>query len=242
MTILNAPDDTEVLVLEMGMRGFGEISPAVRRRPTRHRRGHHGRPLPHRTGRGDRRRGDRQARARARRCRRRARPCSTPTTNGWRRWRRTPEHRCSRMAGVATCGSATSTSTNWPARVSRSTRRGASHRRLGDERRAHGGQRRSRDRRRRRRSAFRWTRRSPRSATPPSRRCAWRSRRCASGATLINDAYNANPTSMRAALEALAAMQATRRIAVLGLMAELDDPVAAHAGDRVAGRRARRSS
>ena len=26
VTILNAPDDTEVLVLEMGMRGFGEIS------------------------------------------------------------------------------------------------------------------------------------------------------------------------------------------------------------------------
>ena len=25
MTILGAPDDTEVLVLEMGMRGFGEI-------------------------------------------------------------------------------------------------------------------------------------------------------------------------------------------------------------------------
>ena len=51
----------------------------------------------------------------------------------------------------------------------------------------------------------------------------------ASGATLINDAYNANPTSMRAALEALAAIDATRRVAVLGLMAELDDPVAAHA-------------
>ena len=82
VTILDAPDDTEVLVLEMGMRGFGEISPAVRRRPTRHRGGHHRRSLPHRTGRGDRRRGDRQARAGARRCRRRGPPCSTPTTNG----------------------------------------------------------------------------------------------------------------------------------------------------------------
>ena len=48
------------------------------------------------------------------------------------------------------------------------------------------------------------------------------------GATIINDAYNANPTSMAAALDALTAMRATRRIAVLGLMAELDDPVAAH--------------
>jgi UDP-N-acetylmuramoyl-tripeptide--D-alanyl-D-alanine ligase len=44
----------------------------------------------------------------------------------------------------------------------------------------------------------------------------------ASGATLINDAYNANPVSMRAALEALVAVPgAGRRVAVLGLMAEL---------------------
>ncbi|MET0661700.1 MAG: UDP-N-acetylmuramoyl-tripeptide--D-alanyl-D-alanine ligase [Ilumatobacteraceae bacterium] len=48
------------------------------------------------------------------------------------------------------------------------------------------------------------------------------------GATIINDAYNANPTSMAAAVDALTAMQATRRIAVLGLMAELDDPATAH--------------
>lgn len=50
----------------------------------------------------------------------------------------------------------------------------------------------------------------------------------ASGATLINDAYNANPTSMAAAIDALAAMRATRRLALLGLMAELDDPESAH--------------
>ena len=37
-----------------------------------------------------------------------------------------------------------------------------------------------------------------------------------SGAVVINDAYNANPTSMRAALDALAAMDARRRVAVLG--------------------------
>ncbi|HMC39334.1 MAG TPA: cyanophycin synthetase, partial [Acidimicrobiales bacterium] len=42
-----------------------------------------------------------------------------------------------------------------------------------------------------------------------------------SGATLINDAYNANPTSMEAALRALASLPAGRRIAVLGPMAEL---------------------
>ena len=49
-----------------------------------------------------------------------------------------------------------------------------------------------------------------------------------SGGIVINDAYNANPTSMTAALESLAAMSADRRVAVLGVMAELDDPGAAH--------------
>ena len=43
------------------------------------------------------------------------------------------------------------------------------------------------------------------------------------GALVINDAYNANPTSMRAALRALAELEADRRIAVIGLMAELGD-------------------
>jgi UDP-N-acetylmuramoyl-tripeptide--D-alanyl-D-alanine ligase len=52
--------------------------------------------------------------------------------------------------------------------------------------------------------------------------------RTASGAIVIDDAYNANPTSMRAALEALSSFEADRRIAVLGPMAELDDPAAAH--------------
>ncbi|WP_210587381.1 UDP-N-acetylmuramoyl-tripeptide--D-alanyl-D-alanine ligase [Streptomyces sp. GESEQ-35] len=44
------------------------------------------------------------------------------------------------------------------------------------------------------------------------------------GATVVNDAYNANPESMRAALRALAAMGKGRRTwAVLGKMAELGD-------------------
>jgi UDP-N-acetylmuramoyl-tripeptide--D-alanyl-D-alanine ligase len=47
--------------------------------------------------------------------------------------------------------------------------------------------------------------------------------RLASGALVVNDAYNANPTSMAAALRALARLTARRRIAVLGLMAELGD-------------------
>jgi UDP-N-acetylmuramoyl-tripeptide--D-alanyl-D-alanine ligase len=49
-----------------------------------------------------------------------------------------------------------------------------------------------------------------------------------SGGLVINDAYNANPTSVIAALDALAAVEADRRIAVLGGMAELDDPDGGH--------------
>lgn len=52
---------------------------------------------------------------------------------------------------------------------------------------------------------------------------AWRmeTSRSPSGALIVNDAYNANPTSMLAAFDALAAAPADRRIAVLGHMAEL---------------------
>ncbi len=42
-----------------------------------------------------------------------------------------------------------------------------------------------------------------------------------SGVRVLNDAYNANPSSMRAALLALSQMPASRRFAVLGTMAEL---------------------
>lgn len=54
------------------------------------------------------------------------------------------------------------------------------------------------------------------------------------GVVVVNDAYNANPTSMRAALEALAAMAAARRVAVLGVMAELG-PASAAGHREVAG-------
>lgn len=53
-------------------------------------------------------------------------------------------------------------------------------------------------------------------------------RRAPSGALVVNDAYNANPESMRAALRSIARMKATRRLAVLGPMGELGDPAAGH--------------
>ena len=43
------------------------------------------------------------------------------------------------------------------------------------------------------------------------------------GARLIDDSYNANPLSVAGALDALAATTATRRVAVLGVMAELGE-------------------
>ena len=53
--------------------------------------------------------------------------------------------------------------------------------------------------------------------------------RSPAGALVLNDAYNANPTSMLAALRALASLDADRRIAVLGYMAELGaDEAAEH--------------
>jgi UDP-N-acetylmuramoyl-tripeptide--D-alanyl-D-alanine ligase len=56
-----------------------------------------------------------------------------------------------------------------------------------------------------------------------SSRSRWRMEvdRRADGVTVVNDAYNANPESMRAALAALTGLAATRRVAVLGGMAEL---------------------
>jgi UDP-N-acetylmuramoyl-tripeptide--D-alanyl-D-alanine ligase len=48
-------------------------------------------------------------------------------------------------------------------------------------------------------------------------------RRTPSGALVLNDAYNANPASMVAALQALSDLKAPRLLAVLGLMAELGD-------------------
>ena len=53
-------------------------------------------------------------------------------------------------------------------------------------------------------------------------------RRLTSGAVVIDDAYNANPASMAAAFDALAALPASRRVAIVGVMAELDEPADAH--------------
>ena len=55
--------------------------------------------------------------------------------------------------------------------------------------------------------------------------------RLASGVTVVDDSYNANPTATRKALEVLASGRASRRIAVIGEMLELGDGSAElHAG------------
>ncbi|MEP6993862.1 MAG: UDP-N-acetylmuramoyl-tripeptide--D-alanyl-D-alanine ligase [Acidobacteriota bacterium] len=64
-------------------------------------------------------------------------------------------------------------------------------------------------------------------------------RRHSSGAWLYDDAYNANPSSVRAALDALAVLPGKRRIAVLGDMLELgaeEDRWHREVGGAVAGR------
>jgi UDP-N-acetylmuramoyl-tripeptide--D-alanyl-D-alanine ligase len=53
-------------------------------------------------------------------------------------------------------------------------------------------------------------------------------RTACSGALIIDDSYNANPASMTAALHALSVTKASRRIAVLGVMAELSEPEQDH--------------
>jgi UDP-N-acetylmuramoyl-tripeptide--D-alanyl-D-alanine ligase len=57
-------------------------------------------------------------------------------------------------------------------------------------------------------------------------RMTWR--RAATGLRVLDDSYNANPASMAAALRTLAEVPAARRVAVLGFMAELVDPGRAH--------------
>jgi UDP-N-acetylmuramoyl-tripeptide--D-alanyl-D-alanine ligase len=51
------------------------------------------------------------------------------------------------------------------------------------------------------------------------------------GIVLVNDCYNANPVSMRAALDNLASIEGGRRIAVLGEMAELGPGAPTYHGD-----------
>jgi UDP-N-acetylmuramoyl-tripeptide--D-alanyl-D-alanine ligase len=48
------------------------------------------------------------------------------------------------------------------------------------------------------------------------------------GALLLDDCYNANPTSMAAAIETLAQIPATHKVAVLGVMAEIENPEMAY--------------
>ncbi len=64
-------------------------------------------------------------------------------------------------------------------------------------------------------------------AVPEPGRMRWTT--TVSGARLLDDSYNANVQSMTAALDALARADADRRLAVLGAMAEVADTERAHA-------------
>ena len=67
---------------------------------------------------------------------------------------------------------------------------------------------------------------SLRSATISDRRMQMKTTR--NGALLLDDCYNANPTSMVAAIETLAQIPATHKVAVLGVMAEIENPESAY--------------
>lgn len=67
---------------------------------------------------------------------------------------------------------------------------------------------------------------SLRSASISDRRMQSKTTR--NGALLLDDCYNANPTSMAAAIETLAQIPADRKVAVLGVMAEIENPDKAH--------------
>jgi UDP-N-acetylmuramoyl-tripeptide--D-alanyl-D-alanine ligase len=67
---------------------------------------------------------------------------------------------------------------------------------------------------------------SLRSASISDRRM--QSKTTKNGALLLDDCYNANPTSMAAAIETLAQISATRKVAVLGVMAEIENPEMAY--------------
>ena len=67
---------------------------------------------------------------------------------------------------------------------------------------------------------------SLRSASISDRRMQSKTTR--NGALLLDDCYNANPTSMAAAIETLAQIPADRKVAVLGVMAEIENPEKAY--------------
>lgn len=67
---------------------------------------------------------------------------------------------------------------------------------------------------------------SLRSASVSDRRM--QSKTTKNGALLLDDCYNANPTSMAAAIETLAQIPADRKVAVLGVMAEIENPEMAY--------------
>ena len=220
LTVLGADEHTEVLVTEMGARFAGNISGAVRDRSSRDRGRHQRRPRARRAPRGSRRHHRGQGRVARGPPARLVSRSSTATT------RSTPRLVARGAAPVLRCGSGSgSRHASHPLharrRVARLDRRqDALGHRHDEARRAEASTRRpTRCSRSRSRAG---------SGCPPISIAAglaaatgsrWRLEleRRADGVTVLNDVYNANPTSMAAALRALAALPTSgRRIAVLG--------------------------
>ena len=67
---------------------------------------------------------------------------------------------------------------------------------------------------------------SLRDVEPAGQRVQWRTSR--SGMRILDDTYNANPSSMIAALHTLRASSAAGHVAVLGMMAEITEPEQSH--------------
>ena len=226
LTVLRADAGTRYLVLEMLRARPGPHRRAVRGRAAAGRRGAQRRLRPPRRVRLAARHRARPRASWSRRCRRTAPPCSTPTT------RASPRMAPRTRARVLTTGRGAGADvraadvTLDDAARARFTPGHAAGRRAGGAAGASASTR-SPTRCPRPRSRSSWA------ATPGDVAAALLGRRAraplahggdrrADGVTVVNDAYNANPESMRAALRALAAVRAASGgIAVLGAMAEL---------------------
>ena len=212
LTVLGADADTRYLVLEMGARGRRPHRPPLRRSPARRSASCSTSARAHLGEFGSRRGHRRRPRASSsRRCPTTAPPCSTPTTPACSAWPRAPRPASSPPApGADADVRATDVALDdaGPRAASPWSPRGEEHpvalQVVGEHQVANALS--AAGRRAGRRPGARPT--SPRRCRAAGPRSRWRMEVAerADGVTVVNDAYNANPESMRAALAALAGL------------------------------------